>query len=349
MPVNAGDGGLARRRRSPLEPSDVEALVTAVAAGTPRAVGRAISVVENGGDVAAQLVGALEVPAGETQVVGVTGPPGVGKSTTVCALVAEYRSRGRRVAVLAIDPSSPFNRGALLGDRIRMREHALDPDVFIRSMSTRGHLGGLAAAAPQALRVFETAGFDVVLLETVGVGQSEVEVAELADTTVLILAPHMGDDVQAAKAGIMEIGDIFAVNKADLAGVDRTVRNLTHALYLERKSAGGASDWARPVVRLVASKGDVQELVDAVDEHWGWLQIDDELARRRVHRLTAELEAAVVARVREVLRRLEPGSGPDDVAARVERGDLDYTHAVNDLYAQLMSDRPDAALSSRRF
>src|SRR6185437_5996812 len=203
--------------------------------------GRLLSLVEAGGERGRQVAAALADDAGRAHVVGLTGPPGVGKSTTTSALVTTLRARGSRVGVLAVDPSSPFSGGALLGDRVRMAEHAEDPGVFIRSMATRGRLGGLAGATPQALRVLEAAGCDVVLIETVGVGQSEVEVAALADTTVVLLAPGMGDGIQAAKAGILEVGDVFAVNKADRDGADNTVREIQHMLGLgERRAAG---DW----------------------------------------------------------------------------------------------------------
>ena len=189
----------------------------------------------------------------------------MGKSTSTSALVTAYRARGKRVGVLAVDPSSPFSGGALLGDRVRMGEHATDPGVFIRSMATRGHLGGLSWATPQALRVLDAAGCDVVLVETVGVGQSEVEVVSLADTTVVLLAPGMGDGVQAAKAGILEIADVFVVNKADRDGADQTARDLKHMISLGRRDREGGR-WRPPVVKTVASRAaGLDEVVDAID------------------------------------------------------------------------------------
>ena len=185
----------------------------------------------------------LASDTGRAHVIGLTGSPGVGKSTTTAALVGALREQGRRVGVLAVDPSSPFSGGALLGDRVRMQAHALDPGVYIRSMATRGHLGGLAVAAPQALRVLDAAGFDVVLLETVGVGQSEIEVADLADTTLVLLAPGMGDGVQAAKAGILEIGDIFVVNKSDRDGAQALIRELRGMVALGER---GPEAWKPP-------------------------------------------------------------------------------------------------------
>jgi LAO/AO transport system kinase len=192
----------------------------------PRAVARLISLVEDRSDSLHELSAALTPLTGRAHLVGLTGAPGVGKSTSTSALVSALRRQGKRVGVLAVDPSSPFSGGALLGDRIRMQDHAMDDGVFIRSMASRGHLGGLSATAPQALRVLDAAGCDVILVETVGVGQSEVEVASVVDTTLVLLAPGMGDGIQAAKAGILEIGDIFVVNKADRDGAVTTRREL---------------------------------------------------------------------------------------------------------------------------
>ncbi len=255
--------------------------------------------------------------AGRAHVVGLTGAPGVGKSTTTSALVTAYRTQGRRVGVLAVDPSSPFTGGALLGDRVRMQEHATDPGVFIRSMATRGHLGGLAAAAPQAVRVLDAAGCDVVLVETVGVGQSEVEVAGLADTTVVLLAPGMGDAVQAAKAGILEIGNVYCVNKADRDGADLAVRELRTMLAIGRNVEGAeAPVWRPPIVKTVASRGEgIDDLVQAIAEHSAYLVDHGVLERRRRERARAEIEALVVAAVRarlsdgEAARRLEALAG----------------------------------------
>ena len=200
--------------------NEVSEWVARARAGEPRAVARLISWVEDGSPDVAEVMSLLAPTSGTAHVIGLTGSPGVGKSTTTSALVGALRARGNRVGVIAVDPSSPFSGGALLGDRIRMQEHATDPGVFIRSMASRGHLGGLSATTPQALRVLEAAGCDVILIETVGVGQSEVEVAAAADTTIVLLAPGMGDGIQAAKAGILEIADVLCVNKADRDGAD---------------------------------------------------------------------------------------------------------------------------------
>src|SRR5690349_14525329 len=207
---------------------------------------------------------ALAPHAGNAWVIGLTGSPGVGKSTTTTALVGAFRERGLRVGVLAVDPSSPFSGGALLGDRVRMQDHALDPEVYIRSMASRGHLGGLSWAAPQALRVLDAAGCDVILVETVGVGQSEVEIAAMADSTVVLLAPGMGDGIQAAKAGILEIGDLYVINKADRDGADQVRRELRAMLGLSERPAGS---WNPPILKTVAQTGDgVEDVVDALEE-----------------------------------------------------------------------------------
>src|SRR5689334_12525713 len=227
---------------------------------------------------------------GNAQIVGITGAPGVGKSTSTNALVKALRATDKRVGVLAVDPSSPFSGGALLGDRVRMQDHALDKEVFIRSMASRGHLGGLAWSTPQALRVLDAAGCDVVLIETVGVGQSEIEVVALADTTVVLLAPGAGDGVQAAKAGILEVADVFAVNKADRDGAGRTVRDLEQAVAMG--DAGDRAGWRPPVVRTVAVRGEgVDDLVGALDAHRAWLDVSGDRARRRRARAVAEIEA----------------------------------------------------------
>lgn len=227
---------------------DVPTLVAQAREGRPRAVARLISLVENAAPQLREAMAALAPYTGQAYTIGLTGSPGVGKSTSTSALVSAYRRLGKRVGVLAVDPSSPFSGGALLGDRVRMQDHATDPDVFIRSMATRGHLGGLSWAAPQALRVMDAAGCEVILVETVGVGQSEVEVAAQADTTVVLLAPGMGDGIQAAKAGILEIGDLFVVNKADRDGADATARELSHMLGLgeARQPGTGGRRSSRP-------------------------------------------------------------------------------------------------------
>ena len=271
--------------------------------------------------------------AGRAHVVGVTGAPGVGKSTTTSALVGAHRVAGQRVGVLAVDPSSPFSGGALLGDRIRMTEHASDPEVFIRSMASRGHLGGLSWAAPQALRVLDAAGCDVVLLETVGVGQSEVEVAGTADTTVVLLAPGMGDGIQAAKAGILEVADVLVVNKADREGADRTVRDLRHAVQMGEGSAHPG--WRVPVVRTVATDGTgVDDLVAAIGAHQVWLGSDG-LRARRVQRATREVEGLALEALRSRVGGLHGDSRLEVLAGAVVDGRTDPYAAADRLVEDL--------------
>jgi LAO/AO transport system kinase len=301
---------------------DVATLVARAREGDPRSVARLISLVEDASPLLREAMAALLPFCGHAAVIGLTGAPGVGKSTTTSAFVTALRKLDKRVGVLAVDPSSPFSGGALLGDRVRMQDHALDPQVYIRSMASRGHLGGLSWSTPQALRVLDAAGCDVVVVETVGVGQSEVEVAGLADTTVVLLAPGMGDAIQAAKAGILEVGDVYVVNKADRDGADLTVRELRNMLSLgERRQP---DDWRPPIIKTVASRGDgIDELVEAVEKHQGWLAETGELQRRRLRRAADEIETIAVTALRE--RMGDPGRGAalDDLAARVVAGEID--------------------------
>lgn len=291
------------------------------------------------------MLAALAPHAGRAHVVGLTGPPGVGKSTTSSAVVARYRRQGLTVAVLAVDPTSPFSGGALLGDRVRMGEHAGDRGVFIRSMATRGHLGGLSSAAPQAVRVLDAAGFDVVLLETVGVGQSEVEVAGTADTTVVLVAPGLGDGVQAAKAGILEVADVLVVNHADRPGADRTVRDLRAAVALGARADGA---WQPAVVRTVATTGEgVGALVEAVAAHRAALGETGLLERRR-HRAAREVEALALDAVRARIAGLGGGDGLVRLAARVAGGELDPHGAAERLLTALEPQPSAEGLSERR-
>jgi len=313
---------------------DVPALVAQARDGRPRAVARLISLVEDAHPALREVMAALAPHTGHARIVGLTGSPGVGKSTTTSAIVRALRAKGERVGVLAVDPSSPFSGGALLGDRIRMQEHALDPGVYIRSMASRGHLGGLSWSTPQAMRVLDAAGCDDVLIETVGVGQSEVEIASHADTTVVLLAPGMGDGIQAAKAGILEIGDIFVVNKADRDGADATVRDLRHMISLgERHEAG---DWRPPVIRCIASTGDgIDELVTALDEHLDWARRTGALRRRRVGRAANEIETIAVTTLRERIGDLRDGRRMAELAERVVEGVTDPYAAADSLLADL--------------
>lgn len=313
---------------------DVPDLVERARRGEPRAVARLVSLVEDASPRLREVMAALVPHTGNAYVVGLTGAPGVGKSTSTSALVTAFRRQDLRVGVLAVDPSSPFSGGALLGDRVRMQEHATDPDVYIRSMASRGHLGGLAWATPQALRVLDAAGCDVVLVETVGVGQSEVEVAGLADTTVVLLAPGMGDGIQAAKAGILEVGDVYVVNKADRDGADATARELRHALGLGAER--GPEDWRPRIVKTVAARGEgVDEVVEALEQHRAWLDKTGQLHVRRRRRAADEIEAIAVTALRERIGDLRAGRGLDGLAEQVLAGELDPYAAADRLVAAL--------------
>lgn len=312
---------------------DVGDLVVRARQGQARAVARLISLVEDGAPELREVAAALARDTGRAQVVGITGAPGVGKSTSVSVLITALRAAGEKVGVLAVDPSSPFSGGALLGDRVRMQDHALDDGVFIRSMATRGHLGGIAWATPQALRVLDAAGCDVVLVETVGVGQSEVEVVALADTTVVLLAPGMGDGIQAAKAGILEVADVFAVNKADREGADQTIRDLKHMISLGRQGTAGPS-WRPPIVRTVATTAEgIEDLLAAIEEHRAWMLSHGELDARRQRRAEAEIEAIALAQLRGRLGDVLRGSALPGLAKRVVVGELDVYRAADELIA----------------
>ncbi|MGY3204123.1 methylmalonyl Co-A mutase-associated GTPase MeaB [Streptomyces sp. TE5632] len=313
---------------------DVSTLVAQARDGRPRAVARLISLVEGASPQLREVMAALAPLTGNAYVVGLTGSPGVGKSTSTSALVTAYRKRGKRVGVLAVDPSSPFSGGALLGDRVRMSEHASDPGVYIRSMATRGHLGGLAWAAPQAIRVLDAAGCEVVLVETVGVGQSEVEIASQADTSVVLLAPGMGDGIQAAKAGILEIGDVYVVNKADRDGADATARDLNHMLGLGEARAPG--DWRPPIVKTVASRAEgVDEVVEALEKHRAWMEEHGVLAERRLARAAREIETIAVTALRQRIGDLHGDRRLGALADRIVGGELDPYRAADELVAGL--------------
>ncbi|HET7328743.1 MAG TPA: methylmalonyl Co-A mutase-associated GTPase MeaB [Nocardioidaceae bacterium] len=302
-------------------------------AGEPRAVARLISLVEDASPLLREVTEGLVPHTGNAQVVGITGSPGVGKSTSTSALVTALRKTDKRVGVLAVDPSSPFSGGALLGDRVRMQDHATDAEVYIRSMATRGHLGGLSWATPQAVRVLDAAGCDVVLVETVGVGQSEVEVAGLADTTMVLLAPGMGDGIQAAKAGILEVGDLYVVNKADRDGAAQVARDLRAMLALAERRADA---WRPPIVKTVAQTGEgVDTVVTAIDEHRAWMESSGELHARRRRRARDEIEAIAVANLRERFGDLHGHAQLDSLADAVVNGDNDPYTAADTLIAAL--------------
>ena len=313
------------------DPAAVPDLVERARAGQARAVARLVSLVEDESPLLRPVMAALAPHTGRAHVVGLTGAPGVGKSTSTNALIGALRAAGRSVGVLAVDPSSPFSGGALLGDRIRMQEHAADDGVYIRSMASRGHLGGLSFTTPQAVRVLDAAGFDVVLVETVGVGQSEVEVAGLADTTMVLLAPGMGDGIQAAKAGILEVGDLYVVNKADRDGADRLRRDLRSGLALTERAADA---WQPPILATVAQTGQgVDDVVEGLEAHRAWLEETGQLAVRRARRARAEVEAVAVAALRA---RWELGdhSALDRLAEAVAAGEQDPYAAADSLLGE---------------
>jgi LAO/AO transport system kinase len=308
--------------------ADSRRLADRVLGRDPRALARTLSWVENGDargrQVLRELAAAAASRPARARVIGLTGAPGAGKSTTTNALVAALRGRGEQVAVLAVDPSSPFSGGALLGDRVRMQGHALDPGVFIRSMASRGQLGGLSAATPMAIRVLDAAGFSVIVVETVGVGQAEVEIAAAADSTVVVVVPGMGDSIQAAKAGVLEIADVLVVNKADRPEVAATVRDLKHMVALS------STAWRPPVVQTVATTADgIDELQAELDRHFAWLAESGELERRRRARARDEVLAMAFSAVRQGL------GGPllDALADQVADGVLDPRDASDKLLA----------------
>jgi len=303
-------------------------LAERVVAGEGRALARAISLVENRDPEGDRLVAELFPRTGRARIIGLTGPPGVGKSTLIGALTAELRRRDRTIGVLSIDPSSPFSEGAVLGDRIRLADHFLDPGVFIRSMATRGSLGGLAEAALQAALLMDAAGKDDVLLETVGVGQGEIDVVDHADTIVLTLQPGSGDSIQALKAGVMEIPDVVVVNKCEHPLADAMVREIRSVLAI-----GPERSWKVPVVRTEATKGDgIEQFVAKVDEHRAHIEAEGSLAERRARNLRAEVIGIAAARLRRDLeRRLRDDPDFAGLLDRVVRRETDPATAAGEL------------------
>ena len=297
-------------------------LAERVLAGDRRALARVISLIEDGDASIRSVMKELAPRASGARVIGLTGAPGAGKSTVTGALIKAFRDAGERVAVLAVDPSSPFSGGALLGDRVRMQDHATDPGVYIRSMASRGQLGGLAAAAPQAVRALDCAGFGVILVETVGVGQAEVEIASAADSAVVLCVPGMGDSIQAAKAGVLEIADVLVVNKADRPDTQPTIRDLRNMVALS------SAAWKPPIVATIGTTGEgIDDLVKQLDRHWKWLGETGERDRRRLGRAREEVTALAFGAVRERL------SVPDELAARVAAGQLAPHEAAAELLA----------------
>ncbi len=311
-------------------PDDADALVSLALDGDRRSVARLISMVERGGEVAHDVVGRLFRHTGGAYTLGITGAPGSGKSTLTDRLVSRIRRDDLEVGVLAIDPSSPFSGGAILGDRVRMQDHAGDAGVFIRSMATRGHLGGLALATPQAVRVLDAAGKSWVLIETVGVGQVEVEVAGAADTTVVVVNPGWGDAVQANKAGLLEIADVFVINKADRPGAADTRRDLE--IMLDLSALDG---WRPPVVETVAVDGEgLDALWEAVHEHRSAVEASGELHRRRRRRIHEELRTIVAERLRQQAGDICSGEAFEASAAAVFDRETDPYEAADTLLAR---------------
>jgi len=334
-------------------------LVERVAAGDVRAAARLMRDLEDGVPAARETLRTLFPRTGRAYVVGLTGAPGAGKSSLTDRLIGHHRAAGRTVGVVAVDPTSPFSGGAILGDRIRMQDHALDPGVFIRSLATRGHLGGLSRATAEVVQVLDAMGKDVVLVETVGVGQDEIEVAELAHTVVVVAVPGMGDDVQAIKAGVLEIADVFAVNKADREGADRAVRDLQSMLELRRSTATrpglehderhqlrqvGAWDphdpgfWEPPIVKTVATRGEgIGELAAAVESHRRHLESTGQRAARELARARAAFVSMLRDRLLEgALERLAAEQGHlDEIAARIASRSADPYALADELVGRL--------------
>jgi LAO/AO transport system kinase len=277
---------------------DLEALTAGILKGKVRSIAKSISLVENDMPEKEDLIGSIFSHTGSAEVIGVTGPPGSGKSTLVDRLIAKDRKDGKKVAVIAVDPSSPFTKGALLADRIRMQDHASDPAVYIRSMASRGHLGGVSGATFDAVRILDAAGFDTVYVETVGVGQSEIEIVDVCDLVLLVLIPGMGDEIQALKAGIMEVGDLYVVNKKDLEGADRVKTEAEYALNL---LGGGMTD-IHPVVMVSAAEGDgTDDLALRIDEYFKEMKRLGHLEERRKENYQKELEKLITDKVKKVL------------------------------------------------
>ena len=311
-------------------------LVSGVKRGEERAVARACRLIDDGGPGARVLLDALRASSLRARTIGVTGSPGSGKSTLVSGLIGQFRAQAKRVAVLAVDPSSTFTGGAILGDRVRMQRHFQDEGVFIRSLATRGAHGGLSRSAEEHVLVLEAAGFDVILLETVGVGQDELDVAEIADTTVVVLAPGMGDDIQAVKSGILEIADVFVVNKADHSGADRTVLELEQRLELGRIVAAepASAGFRTPILKCIAAREEgVSELVSALAEHAAWLETEAGRTRQS-SRALARAKRVIFSQIQALLAR-ELGDAIDPLAARVVDRSLSPHAAAEALLASL--------------
>jgi LAO/AO transport system kinase len=321
--------------------SSVDDLLAGLERGERRALARLLTIVEDGvPERLREVIGTLFPRTGRARVIGITGSPGVGKSTLTNAIAAELRALGRSVAILAVDPSSPFSGGALLGDRVRMQSHHADPDVFIRSMASRGHLGGLSFATPQAVLVLDAAGFDDVIVETVGVGQSEVEIAATADTTVVALAPGMGDGIQAAKAGILEVADVFVINKADHGGAGKLESELRGMLEMGHaiEEADAPASWWPPILRTVAVRGEgLPELVETFSTHAEHLVSSGEGRTRARDRALHTIRELALEQIRLRFARLDDGDDPllDALASKVVERAIDPYAAADELLEAL--------------
>ena len=301
--------------------------------GSKLAISRAITAVENEYDNAVEIMQKIYPHTGRAYVIGITGPPGAGKSTLTDKLTKEYRSRGKTVGIIAVDPSSPFSGGAILGDRIRMNELTMDEGVFIRSMATRGSLGGMSRKTAEAVKVLDAAGKDIIIIETVGVGQSEVDIVKAADTTLVVLVPGLGDDIQAIKAGILEIGDVFAINKADREGVERLHIEIEMMLDLDQNE----TEWRPKITRTIASQNQgVVELVDSIEEHAAYMVKTGLIQKRRFERTRNEILAMLDEAIKVYLKKKVAGSRFEALTEEVNQRKNDPYSAVKAILAEVL-------------
>ncbi|WP_029214815.1 methylmalonyl Co-A mutase-associated GTPase MeaB [Kallotenue papyrolyticum] len=315
-------------------------LIEQMRAGDRRALSRLVSIVENGGDDARRALARLYQYTGHAHIIGVTGPPGAGKSTLVNELALEYRRRGQSVAVLAVDPTSPFSGGAILGDRIRMQPLGNDPSIFVRSMASRGQLGGLARATADVIKVLDAAGFDKIIVETVGAGQAEVEIAREAHTTVVVEVPGLGDDVQAIKAGILEIADVFVVNKADREDAARTKRHLQQMMQLGSEPREG---WEVPVLMTVATRGQgIGAVVDAIEQHLEHLRRDGYFAVRERQRIVSEFEGLLRSLALDLVRERVSPEQREAIVDQIQARTVDPYTAAERMLADALGVRAPA-------